>query len=80
MFYDFRTIMSMDPKDPHMVVKCAKIIMTLPRMVRDFKLGKQYLQSAVDMAPNDSTVLSAVAKAIDVYNKIVSSLFLMHFK
>jgi len=61
----------MEPKDPHLVVKCARTLITLPRMVRDFKLGKQYLQSAIKMAPNDSTVLTAVTNAINVYNEIV---------
>lgn len=61
----------MEPKDPHIVVKCARTLMTLPIMVRDFDLGKQYLTKALEMAPNDLTVLKAVTKAIEVYKEIV---------
>lgn len=54
----------MEPKDPHLVVKCAKTLMTLPNMVRDFNLEKQYLIKAVNMAPNDVTVLKAIENAV----------------
>jgi len=62
----------MDPKDPHLVVKCARTLMTLPIMVRDFNLGKQYLTKAFEMAPNDVTVLKSIEKTIEVYKDIVS--------
>jgi len=61
----------MEPKDPHLVVKCAKVIMTLPLMVRDFNLGKQYLTKAYEMAPNDITVLKAIEKTVETYKDIV---------
>jgi len=61
----------MDPKDPHLVVKCAKTLMTLPIMVRDFELGKQYLTKAFEIAPNDSTVLQAIQNTIQAYKDIV---------
>lgn len=65
-----KAIISMEPKDPHLVVKCAKIIMTLPFMVRDFNLGKQYLTKAYEMAPNDITVLKAIEKTVETYKDI----------
>lgn len=52
----------MEPKDPHLVIKCAHTLMTLPFKVCDFKLGKQYLKIALDMAPNDPSVLKAISK------------------
>jgi len=61
----------MDPKDPHLIVKCAKILMTLPIMVRDFNLGKQYLTKAFEMAPNDGTVLQAIENTVQAYKDIV---------
>lgn len=71
MYYNFRTIIDMDPKDPLLFVNCAKTIMTLPIMVRDFKLGKQYLTKALKMAPNDKAVFEAVEKTIVLYQEIV---------
>lgn len=71
IFYNFRTIIGMKPKDPLIIVQCARTLITLPSMVRNFKLGKQYLKDAVEMAPNDSTVLHAVKKVIDIYNEMV---------
>jgi len=61
----------MEPKDPHLVVKCARTIMTLPIMVRDFNSGKKYLAKAYEMAPNDATVLKAIEKTVEVYKDIV---------
>ncbi|VVC40331.1 Hypothetical protein CINCED_3A024167 [Cinara cedri] len=65
-----KTIISMEPKDPLLLVNCAKTIMTLPFMVRDFNLGKQYLTKALNMAPNDKAVLEAVEKTIQIYQNI----------
>ncbi|XP_026806570.1 uncharacterized protein LOC113549459 [Rhopalosiphum maidis] len=65
-----KTIISMEPKDPLLVVKCARTIMTLPIMVRDLNLGKQYLTKAYEMAPNDATVLKAIEKTVEVYKDI----------
>jgi len=63
----------MDPKDPLLVVKCARILMTLPIMVLDFNLGKQCLIKAFEMASNDKTVLKAISEAVNAYyNNIVS--------
>ena len=61
----------MDPKDPHLIVKCARTLMTLPIIVRDFNLGKQYLAKAFEMAPNDATVLRAIESTIQSYKDIV---------
>lgn len=61
----------MEPKDPHLVIKCAQTLMTLPFMVCDFNLGKQYLEKAVIMAPNDVSVLQAVKKAAKAYSETV---------
>lgn len=74
--FDFRYIISLEPKDPHLIVKCAKMLITLPFMVRDFKLGKQYLNKAVQMAPNDITVLNAVTETVELYKKMVNYIFL----
>jgi hypothetical protein len=65
-----KTIIDLDPKDPHLVVKCAKTLMTLPIMVRDFNLGKQYLTKAFEMAPNDATVLQAIENTVQAYKNI----------
>lgn len=65
-----KTIISMDPKDPHLIVKCARTLMTLPIIVRDFNLGKQYLAKAFEMAPNDATVLRAIESTIQSYKDI----------
>jgi len=46
--------------------------MTLPVMVRDFNLGKQYLTKAFDMAPDDAAVLKSIEKTIEAYKDIVS--------
>ncbi|KAE9524018.1 hypothetical protein AGLY_015665 [Aphis glycines] len=66
----------MDPKDPLLVVNCARILMTLPIMVYRFNLGKQYLTKAFEMAPNDPTVLRAIENTFQAYKDIKhSSLF-----
>ncbi|XP_029344439.1 uncharacterized protein LOC100168220 isoform X2 [Acyrthosiphon pisum] len=67
LFNYHRTIMNIGPKDPHLVVKCAKILMTLPPLDRDFNLGVQYLKKAFQMSQNDATVLKAIGKAIESY-------------
>ena len=59
--------MNIGPEDPHLVIKCAKTLMTLPTMVRDFNLGIQYLKKAFQMSQNDVTVLKAIAKAVEAY-------------
>lgn len=73
--FDFRSIINMEPEDPHLVVKCARTLMTLPIMVRDFNLGKQYLMKAFKMAPNDVTVLKAIENAIKAFKDIVRLYF-----
>lgn len=70
-FVCFRTIVSMEPKDPHIVIRCARTLMTLPAKVRDFKLGVQYLEKALKMAPNDPSVLSAVTRAAESFKEAV---------
>ncbi|XP_050544978.1 uncharacterized protein LOC126907616 isoform X2 [Daktulosphaira vitifoliae] len=66
-----KTIMSMKPEDPHIVVKCARTLMTLPTMVRDIPLGKEFLNEALQMAPNDISVIKAVTNAIEVSKDII---------
>jgi hypothetical protein len=63
----------MEPKDPLVIVGCAKILMTLPIKVRDFDLGKMYLTKAMQMAPNDVAVLNSIEKAITHYKRVVSN-------
>lgn len=62
----------MEPKDPLLIVGCARILMTLPIKARDFELGKKYLSKAIEMAPNDVAVLSSIEKTIAHYKQIVS--------
>lgn len=71
MVFDFRFIINMEPKDPLLVVKCAKTLMTLPSRVRDFNLGKQYLTKALNMAPNDVTVLKAIENAVEALKDVI---------
>jgi len=59
--------MQVAPKDPHLVVKYAKIMMTISTMVRDFNLGLQYLKTAFEMSQNDGTVLKAIGKTVEAY-------------
>jgi len=59
--------MNIGPKDPHLVVKCAKSLMTLPPMYKDINLGVQYLKKAFQMSQNDGTVLKAIGNAIESY-------------
>lgn len=61
----------MEPKDPLIIVKCAKILISLPFMVRDSKMGIIYLKKAIKMAPTDATVLDAVKMAFEAYIRIV---------
>jgi hypothetical protein len=61
----------MGPKDPHIVINCARTLITLPFMVRDLNLGKKYLTKALNMAPNDGSVLKAIEIVVKVYNKLV---------
>lgn len=61
----------MEPKDPLIVVNCAKTLMTLPYKVCDFNLGKQYLTKAFQMAPNDVTVLKAIENVVENYKEMV---------
>lgn len=56
--------MNLEPKDPLLVVKCAKTLMT---MVGDFDLGIQYLKKAFQMSLNDVTGLKAIGKALEDY-------------
>lgn len=66
----------MEPKDPLLIVKCARTLMTLPAMVRDFTLGKKYLTKALEMASNDTVVLKAVTNTIEAYKSIVRFYFI----
>lgn len=61
----------MEPKDPLIIVNCARTLMTLPVVVRDINLGKQYLTKAFQMAPNDVTILGAIEKTIKHYKELV---------
>lgn len=40
-------------------------------MVRDLNLGKDLLNKAFKMAPNDVSVLKAIEGVVNVYNKLV---------
>lgn len=62
----------MEPGDPHLVVKCAKSIVTLPYFNEDNNhLIKQIFTIAVNMAFNDPTVIQAIKKSIEIYRVLV---------
>lgn len=54
----------MKPKDPLIIVHLAEIVLTLPDITNDLNLGKELLLKGLKMAPNDLTVLKAVARVI----------------
>lgn len=64
--------MSMEPEDPHLIVKCAKSLMILPYFNQDnIYLTKQIIAIAVKMGCNDFTVIEAIKESIEVYRKLV---------
>lgn len=64
--------MSIEPEDPHLVVKCAKSIMTLPYLTEDdIFLIKQIISIAVNMAFHDFTVIRKIQKCIEIFRELV---------
>lgn len=69
-----RDIISMEPEDPHLVVKCAKSLMTLPYLTQDdIFLIKQIISIAVNMAFHDFTVIRAIQKNIAIFRELVNT-------
>lgn len=67
-----KDIISMEPEDPHLVVKCAKSLMTLPYLTQDdIFLIKQIITIAVNMAFHDFTVIRAIQKSIAIFRELV---------
>lgn len=63
----------MEPEDPHLIVRCAKSLLTLPYLNQDnIYLAKQIIVIAVKMGYNDYTVIEAIEESIDVYRKLVN--------
>ncbi|XP_050434420.1 uncharacterized protein LOC126841804 [Adelges cooleyi] len=65
-----RTIVDMQPKDPHLFVRCAQSLMTLPMVICDTYSAKDILLKALDVSRNDRTVIRAIEKSIRIYNKM----------
>lgn len=64
--------MSTEPEDPHLVVKCAKSLMTLPYLTEDdIFLIKQIISIAVNMAFHDFTVIRKIQKSIGIFTELV---------
>lgn len=61
----------MEPEDPHTVVKCAVSLMTLPYFYQDIvHIVKQILSIAINIAPNDPSVIQAIKKCVEVYEEL----------
>lgn len=61
----------MEPEDPHLVVNCAVSLMTLPFINQDIiHLVKQILSIAINIAPNDPSVIQAIKKSVEVYEEL----------
>lgn len=62
----------MEPEDPHLVVKCAKSLMTLPYLTQDeMFLIKQIITISVNMAFHDFTVIRAIQKSIAIFRELI---------
>ncbi|XP_027838354.2 uncharacterized protein LOC114120598 [Aphis gossypii] len=67
-----KEIVSTEPEDPHLVVKCAKSLMTLPYLTEDdIFLSKQIISIAVNMAFHDFTVIRKIQKSIEIFRELV---------
>lgn len=62
----------MEPEDPHLIVKCAKSLLTLPYLNHDnVHLAKQIISIAINVGFNDPSVIEAVKDTIETYRKLV---------
>lgn len=67
-----REIIRMEPEDPHLVVKCAKSVMTLPYLTQDdIIIIKQIISIAVNMAFHDLTVIRSIQKSIAIFRELI---------
>lgn len=67
-----REVVSMEPEDPHVIVSCAKFMMTLSYFNREnIELAKEIITIAVNMAYGDPTVVEAIKESIVVYKRLV---------
>lgn len=64
-----RNYLGTEPGDPLTVVNCARILMTLPKIVQDLSLGNELLAKGLQMAPKDLIVLRAVARVIIIFSR-----------
>lgn len=61
----------MEPEDPHLIVRCAMSLITMPYFDQDnVYLVKQILSVAIKMAFSDPTVIEAARKSVDVYRRL----------
>lgn len=66
-----RAIVIMEPEDPHTIVKCAASLTTLPYFNQDIvHIVKQILSIAVNIAPDDPSVIQAIIKCVEVYEEL----------
>ncbi|XP_025200273.1 uncharacterized protein LOC112598130 [Melanaphis sacchari] len=76
-----KAIVSLEPEDPHLVVKCAKSLMILPYLTQDdIFLIKQIISIAVNMAFHDFTVIRAIQKSIEIFRELVYTYIEMNEK
>lgn len=66
-------IIEIESGDPHLVVKCVKSLITMPYLSQDdVYLARQIITIAVDMAHNDSTVIRAIEKIVEIVKELVN--------
>lgn len=64
----------MEPEDPHLVVKCAKSLMTLAYLPHDnILIIKQMITIAVNMSSNDPSVIQAIKKSFDIFKELIDT-------
>lgn len=68
----------MDPRDPLLVVGCAKILIALPDMVQDFNWVKKYLDKALEMS-QDIIVLKTIGETVEAYYNEIVMIFNIYY-
>ncbi|VVC40332.1 Hypothetical protein CINCED_3A016949 [Cinara cedri] len=62
-----------EPKNPLMLVQCARTLINLPIIVNDLNLTKKLLIQGLQISPNDLIVLQAIVKVIILMGKNIKS-------
>uniref|UniRef100_A0A2S2RB26 Uncharacterized protein n=1 Tax=Sipha flava TaxID=143950 RepID=A0A2S2RB26_9HEMI len=69
-----KSIVIMEPEDPHLIVKCAKALITLPYLPHEnILLIKQMISIAVNVSFNDPTVIRAIKEIIDIFRELIDT-------